>query len=200
MKHFPNQEFEVHWLPFELNERASKTGVNKVQMYMEKFHMTKERCMEMSRGMAQNFARCGPPGLPYKFTEEGVTGNTFNSHRLINFAGSKGAATQDAVVEELFKNYFAEEKFLNDPEVLAAAAIAGGIAEDEARKFVADETVCKEETEKELSHTRSVMSQQRANGVPFFQIVSENGSEKFVSGAQPKDAFKDIFTRMGAQQ
>jgi predicted DsbA family dithiol-disulfide isomerase len=209
MKHFPNQEFEVHWLPFELNERASKTGVNKVQMYvrcdksvpqfacvltclfvrlyiryMEKFHMTKERCMEMSRGMAQNFARCGPPGLPYKFTEEGVTGNTFNSHRLINFAGSKGAATQDAVVEELFKNYFAEEKFLNDPEVLAAAAIAGGIAEDEARKFVADETVCKEETEKELSHTRSVMSQQRANGVPFFQIVSENGSEKFVSGAQ----------------
>lgn len=200
MKRFPSQEFDVHWLPFELNSNASKTGVNKVQMYMEKFHMTKEKCMDMSRGMAQNFARCGPPGLPYKFTEEGVTGNTFNSHRLINFAGSKGSATQDAVVEELFKNYFAEEKFLNDPEVLTAAAIKGGIGEDEARNFVADETVRKKETEDELQHTRMVMSQQRANGVPFFQIVSDKGSDIFVSGAQPKDAFEEIFARMGAQK
>jgi len=195
MKAFPNQEFEVHWLPFQLDANASKTGVNKVEMYMRKFNMTKERCMEMSKGMAQNFASCGPPGLPYAFTDKGVTGNTFNSHRLINFAGSKGAATQDAVVEELFKNYFAEEKFLNDPAVLVAAAIKGGISDDEARKFVADEAARKEETDIELRSTRAVMASQNANGVPFFHIVCE-GAQTFLSGAQPKDAFEDIFERI----
>ena len=40
------------------------------------------------------------------------------------------------VVESLFNAYFAEEKFLNDPEVLIASAIDGGISADTARAFV----------------------------------------------------------------
>ena len=42
------------------------------------------------------------------------------SHRLIYFAGMKGK--QDALVEELFLNYFSEEKFIGDRTILLAAA------------------------------------------------------------------------------
>merc|ERR1712070_1358967 len=99
----------------------------------------------MSQGMKRNFDAVG---LPYKFTEAGLTGNTFNSHRLIAYAGSKGADVQDKVVEELFLNYFAEEKFLNDPQVLVAAAVKAGIPEQEASHFVSDESQFAEQTSK----------------------------------------------------
>lgn len=39
---------------------------------------------------------------------EGLTGNTFNSHRLIAFAGRQSPETQDRAVEELFKAYFTQ--------------------------------------------------------------------------------------------
>jgi predicted DsbA family dithiol-disulfide isomerase len=45
-------------------------------------------------------------GLSYSM--EGLTGNTFNSHRLIAFAGRQGPDVQDRVVEELFKAYFTQ--------------------------------------------------------------------------------------------
>lgn len=39
-------------------------------------------------------------------TVEGLTGNTFDSHRLVAFAGHQGAAVQDRLVESIFKLYF----------------------------------------------------------------------------------------------
>ena len=51
-----------------------------------------------------------------------MTENDANSHRLIYYAGTKGKAQQDALVEELFLNYFSEEKYIGDPSILLAAA------------------------------------------------------------------------------
>jgi len=51
-----------------------------------------------------------------------LTENDANSHRLIYYAGTKGTAQQDALVEELFLNYFSEEKYIGDPSILVAAA------------------------------------------------------------------------------
>ena len=39
---------------------------------------------------------------------EGLTGNTLDSHRLIAAAGQQGPQIQDALVEELFSNYFTQ--------------------------------------------------------------------------------------------
>lgn len=33
----PDAEFKVHWLPYQLNPAASEEGVNKLQMYNDKF-------------------------------------------------------------------------------------------------------------------------------------------------------------------
>ena len=47
--------------------------------------------------------------MGYKYSIGGKTGNTFDSHRLIHFAGEVGGASlQNALVEELFLNYFTE--------------------------------------------------------------------------------------------
>lgn len=53
--------------------------------------------------MQETFAK---EGLSYSM--DGLTGNTFNSHRLIAFASRQGPEAQDRVVEELFKAYFTQ--------------------------------------------------------------------------------------------
>ena len=50
------------------------------------------------------FAKEGLTG----YTMEGLTGNTFNSHRLIAHAARQGTDVQNRVVEELFKSYFTQ--------------------------------------------------------------------------------------------
>jgi predicted DsbA family dithiol-disulfide isomerase len=129
---FPQAEFEVNWRPFQLDPNASKEGINKLQHYNKKFG--EERIKMMLPRMMETFAKVG---LPYSMG--GLTGNTFDSHRLIYFAAAKGGpALQDALVEELFKNYFCEEKYIGDRGVLLQAAITAGLDKAEAERVLDD--------------------------------------------------------------
>ena len=53
--------------------------------------------------MQETFAKEG-----LKYTMEGETGNTLNSHRLIALAGQQGLEKQDRLVEALFRAYFTQ--------------------------------------------------------------------------------------------
>lgn len=98
---------------------------------------------------------------------------------------------QDKVVEALFHAYFAEEKFLNDPEVLKSAAVAAGIPEDQANEFVTNEEHHSAETTRELQYGR----ERQVTGVPYF-VVDFKGQQVAVSGAQPPEAFEQVFSSM----
>lgn len=66
-------------------------------------------------------------GLQYNI--DGLTGNTANSHRLIAWAGATGgAATQNALVQELFSNYFCEVRGQRTARCLCAGSITPGPA------------------------------------------------------------------------
>eukprot|EP00656_Telonema_subtile_P004877 TRINITY_DN12225_c0_g1_i4.p1 TRINITY_DN12225_c0_g1~~TRINITY_DN12225_c0_g1_i4.p1 ORF type:complete len:121 (+),score=19.11 TRINITY_DN12225_c0_g1_i4:227-589(+) len=80
MSRFTDTQFEVKWKPFQLNSNASQEGVNKMAMYMEKFGVNKQQLMSRMEGMKSTFERAG---LPFAFTEDSITGNTFNSHRHV---------------------------------------------------------------------------------------------------------------------
>ena len=41
-------------------------------------------------------------------------GSTMDSHRLIYLAGQQGLDKQNSLVEELFRGYFTEGKFISD--------------------------------------------------------------------------------------
>lgn len=99
---------------------------------------------------------------------------------------------QDKVVEQLFHAYFADELFLNDPEVLVTAALKGGIDEATARAFVADESQFEKETREEFSVGR----ENSVTGVPHF-VISDGKTSESLSGAQPPGEFKKVFDRLG---
>jgi len=160
-------EFEVRWYPFQLNPQAPEKGESRVQMYMRKFGGSKEQTVRRAESMGANFKAVG---LPYKFTDAGISCNTWNGHRLVSYAYHKGGAKmQDAVMEELFLNYFGEEKFMNDPEVLRNAARKGNMEEEDIKKIVDDSDFFAAETQTEMQLGRQL----RVSGVPFFLLSRE---------------------------
>lgn len=166
---------EVKWHPFFLNPDAPTEGVNKIDYYKSKFGSGRMQMILDRVGGA--FANLG-----YKYSMGGKTGSTLDSHRLIELAGKQGLEKQNAVVEELFLNFFTQEKYIGDREVLVAAAEKVGV--EGARSYLEDrEAGLKEVLEAERKFRRGV------SGVPHFVI---DGRYE-ISGAQPPEAFLEAF-------
>lgn len=173
-------EFEVRWLPFQLNPAAPKEGANKLQVYNDKFGPG--RVAQMMPQMMKVFA---DEGLAYSLG--GLTGNTLDSHRLITWSEQFGRDKQNALVEELFRNYFSEEKYIGDHAVLLAAADKAGLPHGAAQALLADPSACLPEVQALLQgRARGV------NGVPFFVIQNKYK----LSGAQPAEQFEDLFEQL----
>ncbi|CAE7256076.1 unnamed protein product [Symbiodinium necroappetens] len=185
MKQFSDVDFEVRWLPYQLNPQASDKPSSKMQAYADKFGKSKEEVKQMGDWMKGKFDAVG---LPYAFTEKGLVSSTFDAHRVLTEAYRQGgAAAQDKAAEALFHSYFAEEKAPNDPEELKKAAVAAGLDGD---KLVADKSLAAAEVKEELR----VGQQLRVRGVPHF-VIRADGSSKAqqISGAQPPEEFVHAF-------
>ncbi|KAL8695922.1 MAG: hypothetical protein Q9224_003074 [Gallowayella concinna] len=176
--------FSTTWYPFYLNPDAPKTGVDKRQYYMSKFGP------ERTPMIFDRLASAGKPvGIDFKFG--GKTGNTRDSHRLIQLAKTKGPKMQTRVVEELFKSYFEQEEDITSHTVLKAAAEKAGLEEGEIREWLESNKGGKE-VDREV-----VEAQMKAvSGVPHFTI-----QDKFeIAGAQDPQAFVQIFERVKAME
>mmetsp|Transcript_14477 Transcript_14477/g.34222 ORF Transcript_14477/g.34222 Transcript_14477/m.34222 type:complete len:152 (+) Transcript_14477:256-711(+) len=148
-------------------------------MYNEKFGAA--RIAQMLPMMA---ARFGEVGLTYSIG--GNTGNTLDSHRLAAHALKVGGETmQNRLMEELFLNYFCEEKYLGDRAVLVAAALKAQVPE--AEQVLDDKSAMLEETKQDLAKYGRGIS-----GVPHFIIDGKYG----IGGAQPTEAFVEIFEEL----
>mmetsp|Transcript_21952 Transcript_21952/g.50803 ORF Transcript_21952/g.50803 Transcript_21952/m.50803 type:complete len:191 (-) Transcript_21952:13-585(-) len=184
MKQFSDVEFEVRWLPFQLDPNAPEKPSSKMEAYAKKFRKSKEEVKQMGGWMKGKFDAVG---LPYAFTEAGVVSNTFDAHRVLTAAYQHGgAAAQDKAAEALFHSYFAMEKAPNDPEELKKAAAAAGLDGD---ALVSDKTLLAAETKDELK----VGQQLRVSGVPHFVIRADGSSQaQQISGAQPTEEFVHV--------
>eukprot|EP00746_Dinoflagellata_sp_MGD_P021738 gnl/MRDRNA2_/MRDRNA2_150801_c0_seq1.p1 gnl/MRDRNA2_/MRDRNA2_150801_c0~~gnl/MRDRNA2_/MRDRNA2_150801_c0_seq1.p1 ORF type:complete len:186 (-),score=56.27 gnl/MRDRNA2_/MRDRNA2_150801_c0_seq1:60-617(-) len=177
-KYADKANFDVKWIPFQLNPQAEGgAGKNKLKMYKEKFG--EERVNQMLPMMQQVGRQEG-----INFSYGGNTGNTFDSHRLISLALKQG--NQDAIIEELFKNYFEEEKCLSDRAVLLAAANKVGLHDAEEMLRSSAEV---SEVESDIAKYQKGQS---ITGVPFFII---NGRYR-MSGAQDPETFEEIFAKI----
>jgi len=175
-------EYNVRWLPFQLNANAALQS-NKLEMYMKKFGINKEQCMQQSEKMRGNFSAVG---LPYNFRETDLTGNTFDAHRVLTAAYEKGGPeAQDKACEKLFHAYFVDGHAPSDPVVLKAAADAAGVGDFDVSTAV-------KETKDEMQLGRRM----GVTGVPHFVIYEEGSSSKAqLNGAQPPEAFLKTFSR-----
>ena len=85
--------------------------------------------------MQGHLARLGKQvGIDFAFG--GKTGNTRDSHRLVELAKTKGEDMQTKVVEQLFNAYFEVNEDITNQEVLIARAVKAGLNEAEVREWM----------------------------------------------------------------
>lgn len=178
----PNDTFTTSWHPFYLNPDAPK-NVDKQQYYAQKFGAQRTQVMQ------GHLARLGKQvGIDFAFG--GKTGNTRDSHRLIQLGKTKGGEQETKVVEQLFNAYFENEENITDPEVLIARGVKAGLPEAEVREWI-ESGKGGEEVDKEVAKAKHGF----ISGVPNFTI---NGQYE-VQGAEEPSAFLRIFGEIKEQ-
>lgn len=105
-------------------------------------------------------------GIHFKYG--GKTGNTRDSHRLIQLGKTKGPHVQTRVIEELFAAYFENEKDITTQPVLIDAAIKAGLEEKEAKEWL-ESGKGGPEVDKEVQNA----VEQNISGVPVSARIQE---------------------------
>ncbi|KAF9124200.1 hypothetical protein BGW39_008389 [Mortierella sp. 14UC] len=170
-------KFQIDWHPYQLDPSASKIPVKKMDMYAKKFGaarapLIRDRMIQVGH----------EEGIHFSYN--GSVVNTLDSHRLINYATARGK--QDEIVEELFRNYFEEDKCGEVP-TLIDSAVKIGLDRAEVERFLASQEGV-QEVRDEIERAKV----EGVQGVPNIMI-----DNKYVlSGAQEPDTFIEVFNRV----
>lgn len=177
-------EFEVSYLPFELNTQVPKTGLDQKQYLTTKFGGD-DRFKQLTQHVTSVAAS---EGLQFDFNKQKVMPNTRDAHRIIWLAKQTG--NQLEVKEAFMKAYFEDGVDLSKPENLVAIAEKCGLK----RERVAD-LLNSDEGLQEVIAMEQLNQQRGVNGVPFYIINNQYG----ISGAQPTDVFMQALTQIGGE-
>jgi predicted DsbA family dithiol-disulfide isomerase len=165
-------DVEVVYHSFELDPAIEPGQATRVlEMLSAKYGMSVAQAAQAEDRVA---ATAAADGLGY--TVDRTVGNTFDAHRLMHLAGDLGRA--DALLQRLYKAYFAEGRSVFDAASLAALAGDAGLDPGEARRVLDDGSYA--------DAVRADEDQAREVGidsVPFFVIDWKYG----FSGARPAE-------------
>ena len=177
-------DVEVVHRSFQLNPAAPKGQTSpRRESLRAKYGLSEQQVDAMNARMEQTAAE---EGLHYDLAG-GVTGNTFDAHRLLHFAHDR--RRQDEVIERLYRAYFTEKRSLFDHDSLVELAGDAGLDRDEVRRMLAGNDYA-DAVERDIDEARGL----GATGVPFFVIDNRYG----VSGAQPPQVFSQALDRAWA--
>lgn len=180
-------QIEVVWKSFQLDPtipQPTDTSQNTLQYLRDRKGMSAAQMENMTKGITQTAKNVG---LEYQMDKTLVT-NTFNAHRLIQLAKTKGLG--DAAEESLFYAYFTEAKDIADPKVLEEIGEKIGLTAGEVKESLANDLYT-ELVEKDIEEARNI----GVTGVPFFVFDRKYA----ISGAQPPAAFLETLKKSFAE-
>jgi len=169
---------------FELDPNVDPQNAGRtIDTLAAKYGMSKEKAHEMTAGVAQRAAQVG---LTFHF-DNMVDVNTFDCHRIMQYAASLGKAHE--LAEVLFYAHFTENKNLSDHAVLTelAASVGVDVAGVLANSQQYSDQVRGEEREAQQLGVR---------GVPFFVIDRKYA----ISGAQPVEVFVETLNQAWSER
>ncbi len=170
-------DINVIWRSFELDRDAPKRYPGTLEERLaSKYGVSLHEAAAMN---ARVTAVAKEAGLEYRLARA-RPGNTFDAHRLLHFAKSKGLG--DRAAECLMHAYFSESLPVGDRAALAGLAPKFGMAEAEAMEMLGSDDYADAVRADELRAAEFGVT-----GVPFFVFDGQSG----ISGAQPIAVFVD---------
>jgi predicted DsbA family dithiol-disulfide isomerase len=174
-------EIEVNWHSFELDPSLkTDQSVNALEHISEIKGISKTQAEGMFSHVTQVAKEVG---LDFDF-EKNVVANSFNAHRLIQLAKTKGLANE--AEEALFKGHFIEGKNIDDEETLIQTGISIGLDEKDVKEIFSSD-VFAEEVKRDEMQAQSF----GIRGVPFFILNNKYA----VSGAQSPEVFSQAISQ-----
>lgn len=170
-------DIELIWKSYQLDPTIplERTDSESVYSYLAKRKgWSLEQTKKMHEGLIQTAKNAG---LDYNF-DKAVVANSFNAHRLIQMAKTKGLG--DKAEERFFFAYFTEGKDIGDTAVLLELGLEMGLSENEINSALAESTYA-QSVKADIKEAQEI----GVNGVPFFVFNRRYA----VSGAQPAEAF-----------
>ena len=176
LENFPQRDqVNIVWKSFQLDPALETSkDMNTIDYFVKTKGVSAEQAKQMLSGATQMAKEVG---LNFSL-ENSVLANSFNAHRLIQMAESKGLG--DEIEEALFKAHFEDSKNVDDKAVLAEIGASVGLDIEEVREMLISDNFAYEVKQDELE-ARNI----GVRGVPFFVFDDKYA----VSGAQPSEAF-----------
>jgi predicted DsbA family dithiol-disulfide isomerase len=173
-------DVEVEWKSFQLMPFVeTEPGLSVNDLLAREKGISRAQAAQMN----EQITRAGAAeGLVYDF-DRAVVANTFNAHRLIKFAATHG--NQSAVVDGLFRAYFAEGRNVDDLSTLLEIGVAAGLERSLISEALGGERYA-DEVERDIGEARAL----GIGSVPFFVFDRKYA----VVGAQPRDVFTQALT------
>lgn len=176
---------EIHWHPFELNPNMPPEGQNIREHVAEKYGSTPEQSKKSREHMTKVGAELG---FEFSYSPDSRMHNTFNTHQLLHWAGTKGR--KGALKMTMFAAHFTNGRDLSDNQVLADIAKETGFDHAEALAVLEDQRFASAVRQEE-----SFWVQQGISGVPA--VVFDR--KHLVTGAQGTPNFIRILEQLSKE-
>ena len=175
-------ELEIHWHSFELDPDApAKHDTSNTERLAKKYGRTYEEMEEMERNIA---AMAASEGIDFQW-QKANSGNSFNAHRIIHLAQSKGLGSE--AKEAFFYSYMTQGLPIGERETIEDVAARIGLNPVEV-----DDVLNSEEFADFVKFDEEVAHDQlKVTGVPFFVFDQRVA----LAGAQPRDVFVQVMQK-----
>jgi predicted DsbA family dithiol-disulfide isomerase len=177
-------DFDLEYVPFELNSNMDKNGVDQREYLSDKFGGD-ERYDQITDHTTSVAAT---EGLTFNFAKQKISPNTRNLHAIIDLAKEEGI--QLAVAEAFFTAYFTDGIDLSKPENITTVAVNAGLKKEKVEQRLGNDNarIKIELIEKEVQKLG-------ITGVPFYILNNKYG----ISGAQNPETFIKIFNELTSE-
>lgn len=188
------EEVHAEWVmhPFELNPQMGPEGQNVVEYLGNKYGRTPAQIAETQAVIRERGASVG-----FAFGERKFVYNTFDAHRLLQWAGEKDRqqgeqpGKQLALENALMQAYHGNGNDVSDHDVLVEAAQSVGLDAEEARRVLhSDGYADAVRTDEQETHEMGISS------VPAIIF----NRRYLVSGGQPVEAFEQALRQIFAEE
>ena len=176
LRQFPSKEkIEVVWHSFELDPYLkTDLSINSLEHLAQK----KGVSVQEARQMTEYVANAAKEIDLYFDSARTVVANSFNAHRLIQLAKTKGLGNE--AEEQLFKAFFTDNRNIDDQETLMKIGISIGLSGNEVEEMLSSKAF-----EEAVRQDEMEAQSMGISGVPFFVFNNKYA----VSGAQPPAIF-----------
>lgn len=179
----PDHPFAIAWHPFQLNPTMPREGMDRVAYLTAKFGRE-----AAARADVQVIEAAKDAGVEVDLTEARRMPNTFDSHRMVHWAGLEGR--QAAMVSTLLRAHWREGRDIGDPETLADLGAEVGMDRAMVARLLASDA------DRDTIATREAHARERGvRAVPTFVIANTH----VVEGAQPTDLWLRVIDDLAGQ-